>query len=144
MQLIPIPIRINGHSYEWADIQFSIAGGVPVKGITEINYGYTRNVQNVMGAGSEPVSVGYGAKAYTCSITMKLEEVRPLVDIAPVGDLTQIPSFAIVIAWLDSENAIITDTLTFCNFTNNEVKTKQGDTSTDVTLNINFAGVIPG
>lgn len=138
-----MPIRVNGHSYEWADCQLSIAGGVPVKGITEINYGYTRDIKNIMGCGSEPVSIGYGAKSYTASINIKLEEVRPLVNQAPFGDLTQIPTFTIVVSWLDSENVIITDTLTNCKFMNNEIKTKQGDTSTDVTLNICFAGVIP-
>ncbi len=141
MQLIPIPVLINGHSYEWADIQISIAGSTPIMGITEINYGYTRKVTNVYGAGSEPVSRGYGAKEYTASINIKLEEVQTLVNIAPFKDLSQIPTFQIFVAWLDTENALIKDTLMNCKFMNNEIKTKAGDTSTDVTLNICYAGL---
>lgn len=133
---------INGHSYEWADIQLSIAGSTPIMGITEINYGYTRKVTNVYGAGSEPVSRGYGAKEYTASLTMKLEEIQALVAIAPVGDLSQIPMFSIFVAWLDTENNTIVNTLQNCSFMNNDIKTKAGDTSTDVTLNIMYAGLV--
>ena len=110
-------------------------------GITEINYGYTRNVVNVYGAGSEPVTRGYGAKEYTASITMKLEEVQNLVSIAPAMDLSQIPRFTIFVAWLDTENNTITNSLLNCNFMNNDIKTKAGDTSTDVVLNICYAGL---
>ena len=110
-------------------------------GITEINYGYSRKITNIFGAGSEPCSVGYGPKDYTASITMKLEEVEGLLAIAPAKDITQIPTFSIFVAWLDSENAIKTDTLLNAKFMNYDIKTKQGDTSTDVTINILFAGL---
>lgn len=141
MQAIPVPIRINGHSREWADIQLSIAGGLPMVGITEINYSYTRNIQNIYGAGSEPVSVGYGAKAYDGSITLKMEEVDNLLAIAPNKDLTQIPSFSISVSWLDTENNIKVDVLKNVKFGNYEVKTKAGDTSTDVNIKLIFAGI---
>lgn len=142
MQLIPVPILINGHSYEWADIQLSIAGGTPVVGITSIEFGLKRNVTNVMGSGSQPVSRGYGAVSYSAAITLKFEEVQTLLAVAPFGDLTQIPRFTIFIAWLDSENALVTKTLQNVNFMDNEVKTKQGDTSTDITLNLCIAGIV--
>jgi len=141
MQLIPSIPMVNGHSFEWADIVLSIAGSTPVMGITEINYGYTRKITNVYGAGSEPVSRGYGAKEYTASITMKLEEVQNLIAIAPGGDLTQIPTFSIGVFWLDTENLSKSNTLQNCKFANHDIKTKQGDTSTDVALTIVYAGL---
>ncbi len=141
MQLTPIPILINGVSYHWADIQLSIAGSVPIVGITEINYGFTRKVENVYGAGSEPVTRGYGNKEYTASITMKLEEVQNLVAIATDGDISLIPTFNISVAWLDNQLTTITNILKNCKFTNFDIKTKQNDTSTDITLNIVFAGL---
>ena len=141
MQAIPIPVMINGHSYEWADIQLSIAGSTPIMGITEINYSYNRKITNVYGAGSEPVSRGYGSKEYTASITLKMEEVQTLLAIAPFQDITQIPTFTISVAWLDLENLTVLNVLRNCKFMNNEIKTKAGDTSTDVTLNICYAGI---
>ena len=142
MQAVPIPILINGHSYEWADIQLTIAGGLPVAGITEINYSSKRNITNVYGAGSEPVSRGYGAKEYSASITLKLEEVKPLIAIAPFGDITQIPTFTISIAWLDTENVLHLNTLLNVKFMDNDIKTKAGDTSTDVMLHLCIAGIL--
>lgn len=141
MQLVPISPRINGHSYEWADIQFSIAGGIPIVGITEINYSYSRNITNIYGAGSEPISVGYGAKTYDASITLKLEEVQNLLAIAPFKDLSQIPSFSISVSWLDTENAIKTDVLKYVKFNDYNIKTKAGDTSTDISMKLTFAGL---
>lgn len=141
MQLTPVPILINGVSYHWADIQLSIAGSVPIAGITEINYGFTRKVENVYGAGSEPVTRGYGNKEYTASITMKLEEVQNLVNVASGGDITLIPTFNITVAWLDDELVTITNILRNCKFTNFDIKTKQNDTSTDITLNLVYAGL---
>ena len=142
MQLIPIPVLINGHSYEWSDIQLAIAGGTPIAGITEINFSYNRKVTNVYGAGSQPVSRGYGAVEYNASITLKMEEVQTLVAVAPFGDLSQIPEFTISVAWLDAQNLIVLKSLNNCKFMNNDIKTKQGDTSTDVTLNICYAGLV--
>jgi hypothetical protein len=142
MQAVPVPILINGHSYEWADIQLAIAGGTPVAGITEINYEAKRNIQNIYGIGSEPVSRGYGAKEYSASITIKWEEVQALIALAPDGDITQIPTFTITVAWLDTENAIVQNTLQNVKFADNSLKTKQGDTSTDITLNLVIAGIL--
>ena len=142
MQLVPISPRINGHSYEWADIQLSIAGSVPVIGITEISFSYARDIKNIYGAGSEPVSVGYGAKTYDASITLLMEEVENLISIAPNSDLTQIPTFTITVSWLDSENAIVTRKLKNVKFMNYDLKTKQGDTSTPITMKLIYAGLL--
>ena len=141
MQLVLISPRFNGHSYEWADIQLSIAGSVPVIGITEISFSYARDIKNIYGAGSEPVSVGYGAKTYDASITLLMEEVENLISIAPNSDLTQIPTFTITVSWLDSENAIVTRKLKNVKFMNYDLKTKQGDTSTPITMKLIYAGL---
>ncbi len=131
-------------SYEWADIQLSIAGSTPILGITEINYGYSRDIENIYGGGSEPVSRGYGSKKYEASITIKLEEAQNLVAIAPASDLSQIPTFSIAVSWLDAENLVIKNTIQNCKFMNFDIKTKQGDKSTDITLNIVYAGLKVG
>ena len=136
MQLIPIPSLINGHSYEWSDIQLSIAGAAPIYGITDINYSSKRLGKNVYGAGSQPVSRGYGAVEYAGSITIKMEEMTPLRAIAPFGDVSQIPEFTIIVAFLDSQNNIVVNTLNSVKFLTDDFKTKQGDTSIDFTIEL--------
>ena len=132
---------MNGHVYEWADIQLSIAGAVPQSTMLSINYGYKRDGKNIYGTGSEPIGVGYGNKEYFADITMLMDEVQALVAIAPLKDLSRIPSFSIIVSWLDSENITVTDTLTNVKFMNYDLKTKQGDTSTPITLQLLWAGI---
>ena len=142
MQAIPVPVLINGTQAHWADIQLSIAGSTPIYGVTEINYSVTRKIENVYGSGSEPIGRGFGNVEYNASITLKLTEVKSLVNLAPLGDITQIPPFPISISWLDTDFALINDTLLNCQFLSNDIKTKQGDTSIDVTIPIIFAGIV--
>lgn len=134
MQLVPIPSLINGYSYGWSDIQLSIAGGVPVYDITSIEYSTKRKIENIYGAGSAPVSRGYGNVEYAGSITIKLQELVPLRSIAPFGDITQIPEFTITIAYLDQNLNIIINTLNNVQFMADDLKTKQNDTSIDITI----------
>lgn len=142
MQAIPVPVLINGTQAHWADIQLSIAGSTPLAGISEINYSVTRKIENIYGAGSQPIGVGFGNVEYTASITIKLNELKTLVDIAPEGDITQLPAFSMSVTWLDTEFALISDTLLNCRFLSNDLKTKQGDTSIDVTIPMIFAGIV--
>lgn len=148
MNLFPIPSLINGHSYEWADIQLSIAGAPPVFGITSIEYGFKREMKNVYGAGDQPVSRGYGAVVYEGSITIKMEELEPIIAIAPAAfpgggpDITRIPEFTITVAWLDSQNAVVVNTLVNCKFMAHDLKTKQGDTSTDFVIPLLIGNVV--
>ena len=65
-----------------------------------------------------------------------MEELTPLRNIAPFGDITQIPEVTIVVSWLDAQNVIVTNTLNSVKFMNDELKTKQGDTSTDFTIDL--------
>ena len=136
MQLVPIPSLINGHSYEWSDIQLSIAGAAPIFGITSIEYASKRASKNVYGAGSQPVSRGYGAVEYTGAITIKMEEITPLRAIAPFGDITQIPNFTIVVSFLDAENVIVVNTLNNVHFLTDDFQSKQGDTSVDFKVDL--------
>jgi hypothetical protein len=142
MQLIPIAPKINGTSYSWSDIQLSIAGGIPVVGITAINYADKREVTPVYGAGSEIISYGYGNHTFEASITMKFEEVKSIVAVAPNGDLTQIPDFTITIAFLDTNLQIVTHKLMYVRFLNNVTDVKQNDTSIDVKLDLIIASIV--
>ena len=50
---------INGVAYSWASINFTLFG-VPVAGIVSIEYNRKQAKTNNYGAGTEPVSRGYG------------------------------------------------------------------------------------
>lgn len=140
MNLFPVPSLINGHSYEWADIQLSIAGNTPIYGITSIDYSMKREGKNVYGAGDQPVSRGYGSVVYEGSITIKMEEMVAIRSIAPAAfpgggsDITRIPEFTIVVAFLDSQNAVVVNTLNSVKFLADDFKAKQGETSLDFTI----------
>ena len=52
---------INGINYSWANVKV-ILFGVPVVGITKIEYKTKQKKENQYGAGYEPISRGYGNK----------------------------------------------------------------------------------
>ena len=148
MNLFPIPSLINGHSYEWSDVQLSIAGAPPIAGITSISYGFKREMKNVYGAGDQPVSRGYGSVVYDGSITIKMEELEPIIAIAPFAftggsfDITRITEFTIIVSWLDSQNLVVVNTLNNVKFMAHELHTKQGDTSTDFTIPLLIGSIL--
>ena len=58
---------INGINYSWANITV-IGLGVPFIGITKIDYNAKQEKTNNYGAGSQPVSRGYGRVEYEGSL----------------------------------------------------------------------------
>ena len=141
-QLVPVPVFINSHVYEWSDIQFSIAGSTPIVGVNEINYSTSRAGKNVMGSGSDVIGFGFGSKEYTADISMLMDEAQGIIALAPNRDITLIEPFTCTIAWLDSDNALVVNKMLNCRFLNYEVKTKQGDTSTYLKFNMIYAGLV--
>ena len=69
--LIPL---INGIEYSWGDITATV-GGVPVVGITAIEYGDDQVVENHYGAGRFPVSYSKGRVTPSAKITVAMGEV---------------------------------------------------------------------
>jgi hypothetical protein len=63
-----IPL-INGNTYSWGDIIFSVAG-VPVTGVTGIEYSDNQEVTDNYGAGRYPVSRSKGRISCTGKITL--------------------------------------------------------------------------
>jgi hypothetical protein len=126
---------INGKSYEWADIIVNILG-VPVVGITALEYAEKQNMENIYGAGAYPVSRGYGKVEPTAKITMLMEEVESLMAAAPIGRLNQIPEFDIVVMFVDTNLVTRKHVLKNVRFMNNGRTSSQGDTSIPVELEL--------
>jgi hypothetical protein len=126
---------INGKSYEWADITVNVLG-VPVLGITAIEYAETQAMENIYGAGQYPVSRGYGKVEPTAKLTMYMEEVESIMAAAPQGRLNQIPEFDIVVSFVDANLVTRSHKLRNCRFMNNARSSSQGDTSIAVELDL--------
>lgn len=130
--LIPL---INGKSYEWADIQATVLG-VPIIGITNIEYEEKQGMENIYGAGRFPVSRGYGKVEPTAKMTLLMEEVENLQTAAPLGRLQDIPEFDIIVMYLDSALITRKHVLKNVRFTNNKRGASSGDTSIPVELEL--------
>lgn len=132
---------INGINYSWANIKL-ILFGVPVIGITKIDYKQKQAKENNYGFGSEPVSRGYGKKEYEGSIEIYTDELKRLIALAPGRDLLAIPPFNIQVLFED-QNGVLTsqDTLQLCEFTEEGLSAAQGDTKLLVTLPLVIGGI---
>lgn len=117
---------INGQAYDYTQIIMSVLG-VPVAGVTSINYTEEQEKTNNFGAGNRPVSRGRGAINASGSIELSMNEVEALRDAAPEGSMLKIPPFEITIVYLNLQK-VVTHKLKNVEFMNDGVETSQGDT----------------
>lgn len=121
-----IPL-INGTAYSWGDVVCTIAG-VPVNGITSIDYDDEQEIVNNYGAGRFPVSRAKGKVTASARITLTMEEVVALQAQAPNGRLQDIEPFDIGVSYLPDGGKIVTDKIRNCQFKKNSRSVKEGDT----------------
>lgn len=124
---------INGVNYSWSQIKF-VLFGVPVAGIVNISYNVKQEKTNNYGAGSEPVSRGYGRKSYEGSIEIYLDEWKRVIAAAPSRDPLDIPMFPIQVLYGNSALTATQDTLLNCEFMENPFDAKEGDTKMTVKI----------
>lgn len=127
----PIVPLINGKSYEWSDITVNILG-VTVVGITSIEYEEKQGMENIYGAGENPVSRGYGKFEPTAKITLLMEEIQAIMAVAPLGKIQKIPEFDISVVFIDSALTTVKHKLRNVRFMNNVRSSSSGDTSIPV------------
>lgn len=130
--LIPL---INGKAYEYADITCIILG-VPIVGITAIEYGEEANTENIYATGRFPVSRGYGQVTATAKVTILMNEVMNIVAAAPNGRVYDIPEFDIVVTYTDANLIPVTHKIRNCRFKNNMISSASGDTSIEIPLDL--------
>jgi len=130
-----IPL-INGVEYSWGDIAVT-AGGVPLAGITKIDYEDSQEKENIYGAGRYPVARGHGRISCSGKITLLEKEVRALQAAAPDGRLQSIVPFDIIVSYIPiNGNKIIHDKLIGCEFKKNSRSWAEGDMSKEVELEL--------
>lgn len=129
-----IPL-VNGMLYSWADIVAAISG-VPVTGITGVEYGDDQDVVNKYGAGRHPVGRAKGRITPSAKITLYQEEVEALQRQAPNGRLQDIAPFDITVTYIPDSGIVTVDKIRNCQFKANSRKWKEGDTGQEVELEL--------
>lgn len=129
-----IPL-VNGMLYSWADIVAAISG-VPVTGITGIEYGEDQDVVNKYGAGRHPVGRAKGRITPSAKIVLYQEEVEALQRQAPNGRLQDIAPFDITVTYIPESGIVTVDKIRNCQFKANSRKWKEGDTGQEVELEL--------
>lgn len=130
--LIPL---INGKAYEYADITCIILG-VPIVGITAIEYGEEANTENIYATGRYPVSRGYGQVTPSAKVTILMNEVMNIVAAAPNGRVHDIPEFDIIVTYTDANLIPVTHKIRNCRFKNNMISSASGDTSIEIPMDL--------
>lgn len=128
--LVPI---INGVNYSWANVSV-ILFGTPVIGILAIDYKRKQEKKNNYGAGSQPVSRGYGNYEYEGSIELYLDTWKAIIASSPNRDPLLIPPFDIPVTFSGEGVTTTKDVLRACEFTDDEMSTKQGDSKISIKI----------
>lgn len=130
-----IPL-INGIEYSWADVVLTIAG-IPVTGITGIEYDDDQEVVNNYGAGRHPVSRSKGRITPSAKITLYASEVAALQKKTVNGRLQDLGAFDVIVSYIPEESGMVmTDKIRNCQFKSNKRNVSEGDTSIKVDLDL--------
>jgi hypothetical protein len=127
-----IPL-INGINYSWANITLTLFG-VPVVGITKIEYKRKQKKENNYGAGSQPTSRGYGNYEYEGSIELYVDEWKRIIASSPGRDPLAIPPFDIQVVFAGAGITAEKDVLRSVEFMEDPLTANQGDTKLMVTI----------
>lgn len=133
-----LPPLINNNRYSWASLQLCI-NGVYIKDITAIEYGREREKELDYGAGYKPKGKIYGKEKCTAKLTLNMEVVQKLREIAiPFGgSIADLPEFIITVTFVPQIGLpLVTHTLTGCEFVKDAVKSQSGDKNMDVELDL--------
>lgn len=127
-----IPL-INGINYSWANITLTLFG-VPVVGITKIEYKRKQKKENNYGIGSQPVSRGYGNYEYEGSIELYVDEWKRIIAASPNRDPLTIAPFDIQVVFAGAGIFAAKDVLRSVEFMEDPLTANQGDTKLMVTI----------
>lgn len=126
---------INGINYSWSNVKL-VLFGVPVIGVTKIEYSVKQKKENNYGMGTNPVSRGYGNKEYEGKITLYREEWQAIINAAPNRSPEDIEPFDIQVTFSGSRVTPNLDVLRSCEFLEDPFTVGQGDTKIMVEIPI--------
>lgn len=140
MAVLGKPTLINGVAYSHADIVVNILG-VPLIGVTEINYSDPQTIQNNYGTGHKPISVGFGTIEPQGSITLEMGELEALTKIAPGGRIQNIPFFDIGVNFITEDGKIARHSLKKCRFKGRTVSSSTGNTQLTEAIELHVSDI---
>lgn len=132
---------INGVSYGWGNITLMLFG-VPVVGITKIDYKAKQTKENLYGAGYKPVSRGYGKYEFEGSIEIYTEEWKRIIAASPNRDPLSIAPFDIQVVFGGTRTLPTNDTLKMVEFMENPLSVSEGDTSIKVSIPLIIGDIV--
>ena len=136
---MPTPI-INGINYSWANISL-VLFGVPVVGITKIDYKRKQKKENNYGAGPYPVSRGYGNYEYEGTIELYTDEWKRIIAAAPGRDPLSIAPFEIQVTFAGRGLTAEKDVLRSVEFMEDPLAANQGDAKLMVSIPLIIAQI---
>lgn len=131
---------INGINYSWANVTL-VLFGVPVIGITKIDYNQKMVKENNYGWGQKPVSRGYGNYEQDGSIELYVDEWKRIIAASPNRDPLTIGPFDIPVVFGGSRVLAAKDVLKGVEFLENPLSANQGDTKLLVTIPLIIADI---
>lgn len=131
---------INGINYSWANIKL-VLFGVPVVGITKIDYNRKQKKDNNYGFGQQPVSRGYGNYEYEGSIELYIDEWKRIIAASPDRDPLSIGPFDIQVVYGGNRVTADRDILRSTEFMEDPLSASQGDTKLLVKIPLIIASI---
>ena len=130
----------NGAAFSWAGTRLNIAG-VDIVDFQGIKYEQTQEIVPIYGQGTKPISYAKGNIEYSGSFTVLMESVLRFQEVAPNGDITQIPLFNIPVLF-KANGQVKIDRLEGCLFKQNVRDVSQGQTSIPVELELFIGNIL--
>lgn len=130
-----LPPLINGKAYEWADIVVNI-GGIPITGITAIEYTDNQTMENVYAAGRNVNARTYGRVEPTAKVSMLMSSIEAIQAASTTGRIQDIPEFDIPVVFLDTNNVTVRHKLRNVRFMNNGRKSAAGEGAVIVEIDL--------
>ncbi len=131
----------NSREYEWNDVRATI-GGRMITRLRSVRYKRTKEKELVYGTGNEPVSIQSGNVAYEGEVGMLRSEYETLA--ASGGGSVLDLQTDIVVSYGNPPDAMVTDKLLACQFTEEENSMSQGDKNEEITLPFIFLRKLKG
>lgn len=139
MAIVGIPF-VNGVEPTHADIILNIMG-VPVIGVTAIDYSDPQDMTLNYGTGNVPISRGYGPVKPQASITLTLKEVQRLTAAAPFGKLQNIPDFDIGVNYLTEAGDYFRHKIQKARFMGRNPNSAVGNSQIEEKLDLSIVGI---
>jgi hypothetical protein len=131
---------INGVAYAHADIVVNIFG-VPLIGITAIEYGDPQDITGNYSTGQHMTSVGFGQVKPFANITMTMELIQTIQNLAPNGKLQNIPFFDIGVNFLPEGGVLIRHSLKKVRFKGRNPNSQVGGSQIEEKLELFVADI---